>query len=122
MTLNGTLIVQLCNFLCAYVILDILLLRPVMAIIWQEDELKESKIKAVKAERNAYEVQQGKIARLWEAFKKDFKQARPFVTRTRAAFPVAQRPAVSQVTTEETASLVKAVADILVERCSQVRK
>lgn len=120
--LNGTFIIQAGNFLCAYVILDVLLFRPVCAIIAQEDAVRQGKLSAIDQELILQEGQQRKIKQFWAELTHEFEQKRPFVLQREAARHYAQRPALVEITPSETQHVVTQAVTFLVERCAHVRK
>jgi hypothetical protein len=122
MMLNGTFILQACNFLCAYIILDVLLFRPVVAIITGEDALKEGKIAAIASEEKKAEIQRTRIEDLWKELRQEFAHKRPFFMPKISAFPMFKRSAVARPSSTEAQSVAAQLRDQIIERCAHVRK
>lgn len=122
MMLNGTFVVQAINFFCAYLILDLLLFRPVYRIIAGEDDTKKTKVAEVASKQELCAREQQKMAELWTEFKKEFAEKRPFFMRKSPMYPHLKKP-VSWVTREvDTEHLAAHVAQQLVNQCARVRK
>jgi hypothetical protein len=77
MTINLTLFFQLLHFLCAYLLIDRLLLRKVVSIITEEQLAQEQLMKAIACERQ--EVAQKELLKneQWLAYQEDFLKHAP---------------------------------------------
>ncbi len=77
MTLNGTIIVQLINFIIAYFIIDRLLLRKAVALIQQECTEQDNLMKDIQKERDYVSDNEEQKKLEWEQFFQQFKQESP---------------------------------------------
>lgn len=120
--LNGTFIIQAGNFLCAYIILDVMLFRPVLAIIAQEDALVATKQSDVAHEAELRDEQEKKIQHLWIELKKEFGHKRPFFMHKAIISHMPKRPVFPEITKAELQHAVTHAVDVLAERCAHIRK
>ncbi len=77
MTLNGTIIIQIFNFIIAYLIIDRLLLRKSVALIQQERWQQDSLMKDIQIERTRVSENKAEKKMEWEQFCQQFKQESP---------------------------------------------
>ena len=74
---NATLLVQLVNFIIAYCVVNFLIVKPVIALIWQEDALAESLQEAVQQRQLIIENKRHELESYWMHCKVHFAQHTP---------------------------------------------
>jgi F0F1-type ATP synthase membrane subunit b/b' len=80
MNINATLLVQMLNFIIAYFILDWLLFKPVMEIIYGEESQKAQADHILKEEEAKYDLAVEQKRDTWSSFQDEFKKEAPHIT------------------------------------------
>lgn len=78
-SVNLTLVVQIANFLVAYVIVRNLLLRPAIDVIEQEQEQAAQDLKTIETYLRSNGAKEDTMARRWQSCQKEFEDHCPHV-------------------------------------------
>jgi hypothetical protein len=77
MTINGTLIVQIFNFIIVYVMLRIFLFKPVISIIEHEKAQENGMLDIIDQQIQSLEIQEKERQRHWYVCQEYFKTDQP---------------------------------------------
>jgi hypothetical protein len=77
MTINGTLLVQACNFMIVYWMLRIFLFKPVISIIEHEKRQEDSMLDIIDQQIKSLEIQEKERRRHWYVCQEYFKTHQP---------------------------------------------
>lgn len=81
MEINSTLFVQLINFIIAYLILRIFLFKPIVAVVAQETNERESLIALVEARTVIVQQKETERRQRWLEHQEEFASIIPVITR-----------------------------------------
>lgn len=76
-SVNLTLVVQISNFLVAYVIVRNLLLRPALDVIEQEEQLQAQALKTIDMYLRSNGAKEDTMSRRWKSCQKEFEDQSP---------------------------------------------
>jgi len=75
--INGTLLVQMLNFWIAYLMIRLLLLRPVYRLILEREKATGKQYEEIRTAESDVEHQQENRRKLWHACREHFEKQRP---------------------------------------------
>lgn len=79
-SINATLIVQMLNFVVAYLIIRFYILKPTVAVIQREDSLRASLREELAERRHTIETKQRELSIHWQNSKEFFAQHIPIIS------------------------------------------
>ena len=124
MDVNATILVQIVNFLIAYVIIRHLLLKPAVTVILQEEEHQASLDKKLRALEATNKSKEEKLSSEWATCQQEFKKHAPAVLESQQKTAIEspenlkEAPVLDQKTVKP---ITNDVAQELTERLSHVR-
>jgi hypothetical protein len=122
--INLTLVVQMINFIIAYIIIRILLLKPAVEAINQEEEARAYNQKIINNTTQTNEAKEDTMRRRWIYCQQECLQLVPSPgdvqeeLKTKEGTTTFQAPPVS---TQYKEKITKDIADELIQRMSHVR-
>lgn len=120
--INLTLLIQVINFIIAYIILRFLFFRPVVAVIKREDQEKDSLLDTIEQRRIMLQDREKERQELWRQCQYYFIEHAPQMPSrlqmTIAALPEQQLPSLDQKTIEKYSELV---TDAIVQKVRHVQ-
>ncbi len=124
MNINITLLIQIFNFIIAYVIVRTLLLKPAVAVILQEEEYRAHLDASIESNLKANKAKEETMAHRWTTAKEIFASRAPDVVQAEQALRVpteAKMPKIPEIDKRVLKPMAADVADELVERIRHVR-
>jgi len=120
MNINITLIVQGINFLIAYGIMRIFLLKPAVQVIRDEEAQQEKLNSVIRQQEQSMTIKGGERQKYWQVCRDYFKDNKPFVDRTlllikeipEVSVPVVPEDLVDKLVEETQRMLVKKIGNI----------
>ena len=85
MDINITILIQIVNFIIAYVIIRTLLLKPTVAVILQEEEHRANIAKSIENNSKSNKAKEEAMARSWAAYRQQFGEHAPEVAQNEQA-------------------------------------
>ena len=123
-TINITILIQIVNFVVAYVIIRTLLLKPAVAIILQEEEHRANLDKSIESIANTNKGKEETMAHHWATCRQEFGERAPEIAETEQALRargIVELPAVPELDKKAIEPMADNLAEELVERISHVR-
>ncbi len=124
MLINITILVQMINFIIAYVIIRTLLLKPAVTVILQEEEHRATLDKSIENIDKANKAKQETMAYQWSVCKQEFGEHAPEISETERVLrtpPAVELPAIPELDKKSIEPMADSLAHDLVERISNVR-
>ena len=124
MVINITILIQIVNFIVAYVIIRTLLLKPVVAIILQAEEHRADLDESIANIAKANKAKEETMARHWAACKQEFGEHAPQIAEAELALrteKIVELQEIPELDKKSVEPMADGVADELVERMSHVR-
>jgi hypothetical protein len=124
MGINITILIQIVNFLIAYVIIRTLLLKPVVTVILNQEAHQEELNLTLQNLEKGNQAKEAILAQDWESCKKEFKEHAPKIQEAQKMLEqptpenLPEIPAIDKKTIEP---MTNQVADQISERLSHVR-
>ncbi len=119
--INLTLLIQVGNFIIAYVILRALFFKPVVMVIKQEDQEKDSLLDTIEQRRILLREREKERQELWRTCQHYFVQHAPDIPsrflKISQSPPESTLPSLDQKTVEKYSTLI---ADAIVEKVRHV--
>lgn len=121
MNINATLLVQMLNFLVAYVFLRVLLFRPAVAAVQQEDDQKKHLLDSLEEERCVVRKKEQAKDDAWRACQRYFSAYEPTLFEQRSRGEHIQATySMPSLTSHERDDIVGRVTNALVEKVKHV--
>lgn len=124
MDINITLIIQIVNFIIAYVIIRTLLLRPAVTVIMQEEEHLALINKSIDSNNQENKAKEENMARRWTECRQEVDEHAPEIAQAELSLLLIggpEMPKISELDHRSIEPMADNVAAELVERMSHVR-
>ena len=124
MGINITILVQMINFVIAYVIIRTLLLKPTVAVILEEQDVRTRLDESIQNVARANKAKEETMTRNWADCKQEFGKRAPHVAQTEQMLRTEHVEAVPEVPLIDKKAIdpmADRLADELVERIGHVR-
>lgn len=124
MDLNVTILIQIVNFIIAYIIIRTLLLKPTVAVILQEEEHRAKLDETLHSIETANKSKEDTLAREWDSCKKQFEEHSPEVIDSQQVLETPSTESLKEIPALDKKSIepmTDRLANELTERLSHVR-
>lgn len=120
--INITLIIQAGNFVLAYIMIRILLLRPAVNAINEDEATYERAVTSITTQKDRVQLQEERIKERWHSFQKTFLEHEPAVAKVREVdiSVVPGMPELPAIDEKKAEKLARDTAQKLVEKVADV--
>ena len=121
--LNLTLVVQAGNFLIAYAMIRILLLRPAVKCIHEDDKAYTNALEKIETQKERLRIQEEQIQNRGKNFQQTFLENEPAIIEAEEikVIIVPGMPELPAIDEKEASRLAKETADQLIEKVAHVQ-